>query len=717
MITQEKERNVKVSVGESADFTIKATGKAFKILIDGLYSDKPGSVTREIWSNALDSHIAAGKPELPFEVTFPSLFNKEFRVRDFGTGLSHEDVMGLYSTVFESTKEDSADATGCLGLGSKAPFSYTDTFSVTSWFNGMKRMYSAVIGPTGTPTINFMFEEPTSKPNGLEVSFPVEADDIADFAKAADRISLGFKVKPICKPERPWPELIESVRGNGYRIVERNSSLGIDGADLFVQMGPVLYPVPKTDDIDWSNSVVQTSKSYHQIAILDVPMGSVAFTASRESLSFGKEEPTRDTLRSVIRDIDKNFAKDAVESINKTEYLIDANLILAKLSWRTRKDINHFVANHHRQNNGNKMLVDDKVGTKWGDQLGMSMTKAFGDTKRLGVVRRDWGSARVNASFSWSNDDGDMIGQLERTTVMDGDKPETKNVVFVQIGDNNSKERNNKRVSRRVMAEMRRLNIRRTLFFREAPEDEGTKTLADLKGFLPKDTMYIMVDELPDDQLSKKGRTKVKIKKLRNNGSWQGNVVSLDEEQMEAGGIYATSYGHDLEGDFTRKAAREGYSIASPILNNTTVYVVPRTHLSKFEGRPQWVLLEDILEMEIGPYVRDVVIWRIAQNQSYAWNRCVDEQPPAFREISEREVARLKARRTPEVDKYQRLVPFNASKTFRTKKGPYSRFLTHIDPEINRRYPLLRRLNHATTDEERQEYFALVDHFNKGKLV
>jgi len=57
-----EDRNVTTSgLTQQESFQIKATGKAFKILSDGLYSDKPLAVVRELSCNAWDSHVAAGK--------------------------------------------------------------------------------------------------------------------------------------------------------------------------------------------------------------------------------------------------------------------------------------------------------------------------------------------------------------------------------------------------------------------------------------------------------------------------------------------------------------------------------------------------------------------------------------------------------------------------------------------------------------------------------
>ena len=135
----------------SSKFRIAQTKHTFQILSSGLYSDKITAIIRELSCNAYDSHVVAGCPERPFEVHFPNQHVNTFRIRDYGTGLSHEDVMGLYTTYMESTKQASNDQVGCFGLGSKSPFAYTDSFTVCSYFEGKKSTYNLFIGDEGVP--------------------------------------------------------------------------------------------------------------------------------------------------------------------------------------------------------------------------------------------------------------------------------------------------------------------------------------------------------------------------------------------------------------------------------------------------------------------------------------------------------------------------------------------------------------------------------------
>ena len=161
------------NVAEIGEFRIRNSAKAFSILSSGLYANKIRAIIRELSCNAVDSHAAAGKRDTPFDVHLPNTLEPHFAIRDYGTGLSHQQVTQIYTTYFESTKTASNEFIGALGLGSKSPFSYTDNFTVTAIQNGVKGIYSAFINGDGVPSIALMMQEPTDEPSGVEVKFSV----------------------------------------------------------------------------------------------------------------------------------------------------------------------------------------------------------------------------------------------------------------------------------------------------------------------------------------------------------------------------------------------------------------------------------------------------------------------------------------------------------------------------------------------------------------
>lgn len=160
--------------GESKQFGVKKSSKLFDIISDSLYTRPIEAIIRELSTNAVDAQKRNGNEDKEFEVRLPNKFDNEFYVRDYGPGLSEEDVMNLYTTVFESDKDDTNRETGNFGVGSKSPLSYVDQFSVESYRDGVKHLYTVFRDDEGRPRIKKVGEVNTpNEPNGLCVRFRV----------------------------------------------------------------------------------------------------------------------------------------------------------------------------------------------------------------------------------------------------------------------------------------------------------------------------------------------------------------------------------------------------------------------------------------------------------------------------------------------------------------------------------------------------------------
>jgi len=189
MIIQETKLPLETfGLDRAQSFKIKATGKAFKILSDGLYGNKPKAVIRELACNAYDSHVQA-KVDRAFEVHLPISMEPWLAVKDWGVGLAEEEVLRLYVTYFESTKTNSNEFIGALGLGSKSPFCYSDGFMVISRFEGRVKTYNAFLDSQGTPCIAKVLDSPTRESNGLEVRVGIEPEDFDIFHSTRYRSS------------------------------------------------------------------------------------------------------------------------------------------------------------------------------------------------------------------------------------------------------------------------------------------------------------------------------------------------------------------------------------------------------------------------------------------------------------------------------------------------------------------------------------------------
>lgn len=285
----------------TGEFRIRNSAKAFKILSDGLYANKKKAIIRELSCNAIDSHSAAGKLDVPFEVHLPTVLEPWFSVRDFGLGLDDDQVMNIYTTYFESTKTDSNQFIGALGLGSKSPFSYTQNFTVTAIKNGVQRIYSAYINAAGVPSVTKMSEDPTTEPNGVEVKFSVtERWDYDSFEHEAFEVFKWFKHKPKitgAKLELSDPKFVDKNIVPGVHSWDRYECMAV--------MGNIAYPL---------SSIPEPRKTLGELAgllecglVLEFEIGELDFAASREELSYIPS--TIDSIKKKLEEVNKNLAK------------------------------------------------------------------------------------------------------------------------------------------------------------------------------------------------------------------------------------------------------------------------------------------------------------------------------------------------------------------------------------------------------------------------
>ena len=322
----EQREIISSGTSETVGFKIKASAQAFKVLSDGLYSDKPEAIVRELSSNAHDAHVDAGNANKPFLVHLPNSIEPWFSIRDYGIGLCHEDVLHLYTTFFESTKTESNDVTGMLGLGSKAPFSYVDSFTVTSYFNGEMRVYQAVLNEHGCPDINVIdgFPVPTDEHNGLKIEMPVNKSDFHRFVYAAKKVYRYYDVQPTVKGVADFkPTPVEVVMsGNGWRLVHDRGIRAIQGT--------VAYPINfnSVDGLDTPGV-----QNIHQVNMdLIFPIGDLDIAASREALSYDQK-----TQENIVKRL-----KDAQEEIRQQ---IEDQITICKSPWQASCQLSEILSN------------------------------------------------------------------------------------------------------------------------------------------------------------------------------------------------------------------------------------------------------------------------------------------------------------------------------------------------------------------------------------
>jgi hypothetical protein len=363
--------------GSIGAFRIKESAKAFSILSSSLYQNPIRSIIRELGCNARDAHVAAKNPE-PWVLSLPSSLSPEFAVKDNGTGLSHEEVMQIYTTYFESTKTNSNDFVGALGLGSKSPFSYTDNFTVTSVKDGIKNIYSTFLTEEQIPSIVLLDSSNTNEPNGVEVRFSVKSGDFNTFRVEAIEALKFFDQKPKGYPNEVSNQF-EII--NGIEHVASTKKTYNSSASPLVIMGGVQYTFDtKNPSFEKYSTVINTSH-YHMLIRANI--GDVDIQPSRESLTMTKKtieyicSKFDEALKKIKDDIDAKINSEKIEwdrivlreqmMSSGTEYerRFVKSLGYAKFSIPAKYSGRRYASNVHRKNPGKADkfigLTDQKI--------------------------------------------------------------------------------------------------------------------------------------------------------------------------------------------------------------------------------------------------------------------------------------------------------------------------------------------------------------------
>ena len=312
-------------------FRIKASRKAFDILSSQIYSDVKLAIVRELSTNAWDAHVEAGTTDTPFHVHLPNAMEPHFSIRDFGTGLSRDDIESLYTTYFESNKTHSNDFTGCLGIGSKSPFAYTDNFTVISYFEGVKYTYSAFRGEEGFPQIALLGQTKTEEANGLEIIIAIKKDDMNDFLDRARKVYVFFGKKPVVTGVTDFESVYQEIQleGEGWKLFKQtrqNHQLHYNRPKTCAVMGNVGYPLKA----DYSYGFTSRQRNLIEAGFhIDFPIGELEIAASREELQYTPE--TISAIKIKLDEVSSNLAKVISEEFASCSSLWDARLKYRKL--------------------------------------------------------------------------------------------------------------------------------------------------------------------------------------------------------------------------------------------------------------------------------------------------------------------------------------------------------------------------------------------------
>ena len=301
---------------KTSEFKTGDTAFIVDMFADKVYSHKERAVIREMACNAHDSHIMAGTEDVPFDVHLPTRLEAYFSLRDYGTGLTDEEVRDHYAGIGISTKRDNQNVIGCYGIGTLSPYSLADSFTVKSYKDGMCLTYSCYRNDHRVPVVSLLTECETDEPNGIEVNISVEGK-VYEFQEEAVHV---FKFWEGTLPNINDKHIVEKCEGarKGYAFEGDGYGLKNSWGNMVAIMGNISYSIPHELD------------EFNCEGYLKFELGELTFDSGRENLAM--DTKTKEALKTKFKEVKESLTADAIAQIKAEPTAWDQAVLANKLN-------------------------------------------------------------------------------------------------------------------------------------------------------------------------------------------------------------------------------------------------------------------------------------------------------------------------------------------------------------------------------------------------
>ncbi len=224
--------NTQPVIGKTA-VSVYNVSHTMRMLAETTYSHPIDAVVRETIANAVD----ACKNQKPIKIVCPSVLEPNFKVRDFGVGMTEEFFLDGYSKLGFSTKSASNEEIGGFGQGRFAPFAYKgcDVFYVRSVKDGKWFLGAIERDENFEVFVSVHSRGNSDEENGTEIIVPVLKADYTGFQVSVSKYTEFLTVKPICTVEPNQSRV--AVEGKGWTI----HGFEYSGSNFRAVMGGIPY--------------------------------------------------------------------------------------------------------------------------------------------------------------------------------------------------------------------------------------------------------------------------------------------------------------------------------------------------------------------------------------------------------------------------------------------------------------------------------------------
>lgn len=273
--------------------------RLIEIASKDMYKDPIRSLVVEFVQNALDAHTVANKRDVPIEVTLPTKFDPNYRVRDFGYGMTSEEIENIFAAVGVSTKGNSNELLGAFGLGKLVFAAYGGIMNLTSISGGMKYCYFCRL-QNGEGEITQIYKTETNEPSGVLIEIPIKEQDIQRIQTSAASLYRFITPRPIIHSLSDTITIPELPEGS---TITDDYILTFKESPMICTIGDLPFPID-IEKFTTLSTDVRRGLSRSGI-ILKFKVGELDIVSSRDSLRY--TEQTVAKLLNVISIILKNI--------------------------------------------------------------------------------------------------------------------------------------------------------------------------------------------------------------------------------------------------------------------------------------------------------------------------------------------------------------------------------------------------------------------------
>jgi len=297
-----------VLVGQKSvtrSFGVSDDPMLMSMLSTGFYQKPLRTMIQEVMFNAWDAHRMGNCQDRPIDIYLNETTG--LIIRDYGPGIdpgeNDDNMHEIYCMYGGSTKRKMKNQTGGFGLGSKSPFAYTESFTVTSHYGGTKNMYliSRVSEANGgKPGMTCLVRVPTTE-TGLLVTIPLKKGDMLKAYEHIKDVLFLSGIKAMIHYEDEKDEFIDSDSLTvGQYLIDENHRQG----RIWAVYGGVRYEIPMFEEYEDEYDFMKLISKGYDLFVGFAP-DTLSPLPNREGLNMG--EKSKETVKTVFEMCSERF--------------------------------------------------------------------------------------------------------------------------------------------------------------------------------------------------------------------------------------------------------------------------------------------------------------------------------------------------------------------------------------------------------------------------